>query len=105
MFYFSGDLSHRMTWAGCIVSLTTATGSLFNASRLVSWFSLAEKASRVFAASYCAPVGEPLYLLALYPPRAHQPLTAYRWFIGYGGRLATGWVNDLTRAQPKTPVA
>ncbi len=105
MSYFSGDLSHRITWAGCIVSLTTATSSLFNASRLVSWCSLAEKASRVFAASYCVPVGEPLDLLALYPPRALQPLTAYRWFIEYWGRLATGWVNDLTRAQSKTPVA
>ena len=105
MSYFSGDLSHRITWAGCIVSLTTATNSLFNASRLVSWCSLAEKASRVFAASYCVPVGEPLDLLALYPPRALQPLTVYRWFIEYWGRLATGWVNDLTRAQSKTPVA
>ena len=38
-------------------------------------------------------------------PSALQPLTAYRWFIEYGGRFATGWVNDLTRAQPKTPVA
>jgi hypothetical protein len=102
--YFSGDLSHRMTWAGCIVSLTTATSSLFNAPRLVSWYSLAE-ASRVFAASYRVPVGEPLDLLALCPPRALQPLTAYRWFIEYWGRLATGWVNDLTRPQPKTPVA
>jgi pimeloyl-ACP methyl ester carboxylesterase len=38
-------------------------------------------------------------------PSALQPLTAYRWFIEYGGRFATGWVNDLTRAQPKVPVA
>ncbi len=38
-------------------------------------------------------------------PSALQPLTAYRWFIEYGGRFATGWVNDVTRAQPKTPVA
>lgn len=37
-------------------------------------------------------------------PSALQPLTAYRWFIEYGGRFATGWVNDVTRAQPKTPV-
>lgn len=27
-------------------------------------------------------------------PSALQPLTAYRWFIEYGGRFATGWVND-----------
>jgi len=38
-------------------------------------------------------------------PSALQPLTAYRWFIEYGGRLGTEWVNDLTRAQPKVPVA
>jgi pimeloyl-ACP methyl ester carboxylesterase len=38
-------------------------------------------------------------------PSALQPLTAYRWFIEYGGRLGSGWVNDLTQAQPKTPVA
>jgi hypothetical protein len=37
-------------------------------------------------------------------PSALQPLTAYRWFIEYGGRLGTGWVNDVTRARPKTPV-
>ena len=36
-------------------------------------------------------------------PSALQPLTAYRWFIEYGGRLGTGWVNDVTRAQPSTP--
>jgi pimeloyl-ACP methyl ester carboxylesterase len=35
-------------------------------------------------------------------PSALQPLTAYRWFIEYGGRLGTQWVNDLTRAQPRT---
>jgi uncharacterized protein len=37
-------------------------------------------------------------------PSALQPLTAYRWFIEYGGRLGSGWVNDVTRAQPNTPV-
>lgn len=26
-------------------------------------------------------------------PSALQPLTAYRWFIEYGGRFGTGWVN------------
>lgn len=36
-------------------------------------------------------------------PPALQPLTAYRWFIEYGGRFGTGWVNDVTRARPKTP--
>ena len=37
-------------------------------------------------------------------PSALTPLTAYRWFIEYGGRLRTGWVNDVTRARPKTLV-
>jgi pimeloyl-ACP methyl ester carboxylesterase len=38
-------------------------------------------------------------------PSALQPLTAYRWFIEYGGRFGSGWLNDVTRARPKTPVA
>jgi uncharacterized protein len=38
-------------------------------------------------------------------PSALEPLTAYRWFIEYGGRFGTGWVNDVTRARPRTPVA
>lgn len=37
-------------------------------------------------------------------PAALQPLTAYRWFIEYGGRLGSEWLNDITRARPKTPV-
>ena len=40
------------TWAGCIVSLTTITRSSLKASRSVSSRILAEKASRVFIASY-----------------------------------------------------
>lgn len=35
-------------------------------------------------------------------PSALKPLTAYRWFIEYGGRLGSMWVNDVTRARPKT---
>ena len=38
-------------------------------------------------------------------PSALEPLTAYRWFIEYGGRFGSGWMNDVTRARPKTPVA
>ena len=38
-------------------------------------------------------------------PSALEPLTAYRWFIEYGGRFGTGWANDVTRARPRTPVA
>lgn len=37
-------------------------------------------------------------------PCALRPLTAYRWFIEYGGRFGSGWINDVTRARPKTPV-
>jgi hypothetical protein len=44
--------SHKETWAGCIVSLTTPTRLSLKASRSVSSLSLAEKASRVFLASY-----------------------------------------------------
>jgi hypothetical protein len=44
--------SHKETWAGCIVSLTTPTRSFLTASRSVSSRSLAEKDSRVFLASY-----------------------------------------------------
>jgi uncharacterized protein len=38
-------------------------------------------------------------------PSALEPLTAYRWFIEYGGRFGSGWANDVSRARPKTPVA
>src|SRR5215204_4791305 len=48
---FSGR-SHSETCAGCIVSLTTPTRLPLNASRSVSSLSFAEKASRVFLASY-----------------------------------------------------
>jgi hypothetical protein len=44
--------SHGETWAGSIVSLTTPMRSPLKASRSVSSRSLAEKASRVFLASY-----------------------------------------------------
>lgn len=37
-------------------------------------------------------------------PSALQPLTAYKWFIEYGGRDGTGWHNEVTGAQPRTPV-
>jgi hypothetical protein len=46
------ERNHKETWAGCIVSPTTLTRSSLSASRSVSSLSLAEKASRVFAASY-----------------------------------------------------
>lgn len=37
-------------------------------------------------------------------PSLLKPLTAYRWFIEYGGRYNTGWVNHATYVTPKVPV-
>jgi hypothetical protein len=51
-FWAVSGRSHKETWAGCIVSFTTPTRSLLKASRSVSSLSLAEKPSRVLAASY-----------------------------------------------------
>jgi pimeloyl-ACP methyl ester carboxylesterase len=31
-------------------------------------------------------------------PSALKPLTAFRWFVEYGGRLDSNWVNDVTLA-------
>ncbi len=36
-------------------------------------------------------------------PSLLKPLSAYRWFIEYGGRHGSGWVNDATRVIPPTP--
>lgn len=33
-------------------------------------------------------------------PSALQPLTAYRWFIEYGGRYGTGWANRVVFTTP-----
>jgi alpha-beta hydrolase superfamily lysophospholipase len=35
-------------------------------------------------------------------PSLLTPLTAYRWFIEYGGRFNTKWENSATRVTPKT---
>jgi pimeloyl-ACP methyl ester carboxylesterase len=37
-------------------------------------------------------------------PSALKPLTAFRWFIEYGGRLGSGWVNDVTVALGENPL-
>jgi uncharacterized protein len=37
-------------------------------------------------------------------PSALPTLAAYRWFVEQGGRPGAGWVNEVTRARPKTPV-
>jgi hypothetical protein len=44
--------NHKETWAGCIVSPTTAFRSPLKVSRSVASLSFAEKASSVFEASY-----------------------------------------------------
>ena len=36
-------------------------------------------------------------------PSLLTPISAYRWFIEYGGRHGTGWQNWVTRVIPKTP--
>lgn len=37
-------------------------------------------------------------------PSLLQPIQAFRWFIDYGGRSGTKWVNRVTRVIPVTPV-
>ena len=32
------------------------------------------------------------------------PIQAFRWFTDYGGRPGSGWVNEVTRVIPPTPV-
>jgi len=36
-------------------------------------------------------------------PSALKPLTAYRWFIEYGGRYGTGWTNQVVFTAPRAP--
>lgn len=33
-----------------------------------------------------------------------EPIQAFRWFIDYGGRPGSGWMNEVTRVMPATPV-
>jgi dienelactone hydrolase len=37
-------------------------------------------------------------------PSHLKPLTAFRWFIEYGGRFQSNWQNTATRVVPPTPV-
>ena len=37
-------------------------------------------------------------------PSLLKPIQAFRWFIDYGGRAGTRWVNSVTRVLPATPV-
>jgi hypothetical protein len=36
-------------------------------------------------------------------PSLLTPIQAFRWFIEYGGRPGSGWVNRVTRVIPSTP--
>ena len=47
----SGSHSHSKTWAGCSVSPTAPVKTLLNASRSVSWRSITQRTSRIYAAS------------------------------------------------------
>jgi len=37
-------------------------------------------------------------------PSLLKPIQAFRWFIDYGGRAGTKWMNNVTRVIPATPV-
>jgi pimeloyl-ACP methyl ester carboxylesterase len=37
-------------------------------------------------------------------PSLLKPIQAFRWFIEYGGRHGTGWINSVTRVIPDTPI-
>ncbi|MGI8600620.1 MAG: hypothetical protein ACR2KB_15310 [Chitinophagaceae bacterium] len=37
-------------------------------------------------------------------PSMLKPLTAFRWFIEYGGRYNTKWKNNVTHVEPNVPV-
>jgi hypothetical protein len=37
-------------------------------------------------------------------PSLLKPIQAFRWFIDYGGRAGSRWVNAVTRVLPATPV-
>jgi uncharacterized protein len=53
------------------------------------------------------PISGPLPVVSLdqvRQPSALKPLTAWRWFSEYGGRLGSLWVNDLTLALGDRPL-
>jgi hypothetical protein len=37
-------------------------------------------------------------------PSALKPLSAFRWFIEYGGRIGAHWENDVTLAMGEQPM-
>lgn len=59
------------------------------------------------ALSFGSPVTGPVPVVSadqVRSPSALKPLTAFRWFIEYGGRLGSDWVNDVTLAMGDDPV-
>ena len=68
-----------------------ADGKLFQALRLTALSS--------DVLGFGGPVQGPLPVVSadqVRHPSAQKPLTAFRWFIEYGGRLDSNWVNDVT---------
>lgn len=58
--------------------------------------------------SFGRPVAGPVPVVSpdqVRSPSALKPLSAFRWFIEYGGRVGTGWVNDVTVALGEHPMA
>lgn len=58
--------------------------------------------------SFGRPVAGPVPVVSadqVRSPSALAPLTAFRWFIEYGGRVGTGWTNDVTIAVGEHPLA
>jgi pimeloyl-ACP methyl ester carboxylesterase len=54
------------------------------------------------------PIAGPLPVVSMdqiRQPSALKPLTAFRWFTEYGGRLGSEWVNDVTLALGDQPAA
>jgi len=37
-------------------------------------------------------------------PSLLKPIQAFRWFIDYGGRPGSNWINSVTRVIPATPL-
>ena len=57
--------------------------------------------------SFGRPVSGPMAVVSadqVRHPSALKPLSAFRWFIEYGGRIGSGWVNDVTIALGEDPV-
>jgi pimeloyl-ACP methyl ester carboxylesterase len=57
--------------------------------------------------SFGRPSSEPMPVVSADPvrhPSALKPLSAFRWFVEYGGRIGSGWVNDVTVALSENPV-